>query len=92
MGASLLESEPERPVQDFQRHISKMLGFHRRYMVSNKVCRLWTSMIRELDVEIMVPQHGRPFKGKEMIAQFLDWFETLECGIDNVSQQYYQIP
>ena len=92
VGASLVESEPERPVQDFQRHIGKMLGFHRRYMVSNKVCRLWANMIRELDVEIMVPQHGRPFIGKEMIAQFLDWFETLECGIDNVSQQYYQIP
>ncbi len=92
VGASLVNSEPGRPVQDFQRHIGKMLGFHSRYMVSNKVCRLWVQMIRGLDVEIMVPQHGRPFKGKKMISQFLDWFETLECGIDNVSQQNYQIP
>jgi len=92
VGASLVVSEPGRPVQDFQRHVDKMLGFHRRYMVSNKVCRLWTHMIRGLDVEIMVPQHGRPFKGKEMISKFLDWFETVECGIDNVSQENYRIP
>ena len=92
VGASLVETEPHRPVQDFERHIGKMLGFHRRYMVSNKVCRLWVNMIRGLDVEIIVPQHGRPFVGKAMIAQFLDWFEKLDCGIDHISQLHYKVP
>lgn len=92
VGASFVESEPERPVQDFLSHIPKMTRFHRRYMVSNKVCRLWVNMIRTLDVEMMVPQHGRPFKGKEMINEFLNWFEQLECGTDNLFQQHYKIP
>jgi len=42
-----------------------MIGSHQRYMVSNKVCRLWVNMIRKLDVQMMVPQHGRPFEGPE---------------------------
>jgi len=92
MGASLVDDNPERPVRDFDRHVKKMLGFHQRYMVSNKVCRLWANMIRGMDVEMIVPQHGRPFEGKEMIGRLLDWVETLECGIDRVTQQHYTVP
>jgi flavorubredoxin len=69
-----------------------MLGFHRRYMVSNKVCRLWANMVRQLDVEMIVPQHGAPFRGKAVIEEFLQWVEQLECGIDNLQQVHYQIP
>ena len=92
VGASLVDASPERPVRDFNKHVDKMLGFHQRYMVSNKVCRLWANMVRGMDVEIMVPQHGRPFVGKEIIDQFLDWFETLECGIDLLTQKNYTAP
>ena len=92
VGASLVDAEPERPVRHFERHIDKMLGFHQRYMVSNKVCRLWANMVRDMDVEMIVPQHGRPFVGREMVGQFLDWFETLECGVDLMSQQDYLAP
>ena len=91
-GASLVDTAPERPVRDFDRHVDKMLGFHQRYMVSNKVCRLWVNMVRNMDIEIIVPQHGRPFVGKDMIGKFLDWFETLECGIDLMTQQNYTAP
>jgi len=90
-GASLVDTAPERPVRDFDRHIDKMLGFHQRYMVSNKVCRLWANMVRDMDIEIIVPQHGRPFVGKEMIGKFLDWFEALECGIDLMTQKNYTV-
>ncbi len=92
MGASLVDSEPERPVRDFEKHVNKMLSFHQRYMVSNKVCRLWANMIRTMDVEMMVPQHGRPFVGKEMIEQFLCWIEQLECGVDLMTQKNYTAP
>jgi flavorubredoxin len=92
VGASLVDNDPQRPVKDFRRHVEKMSGFHRRYMVSNKVCRLWVNMVRTLDVEMIVPQHGRPFKGKDMIEEFLTWFEQLECGIDNLQQQHYTVP
>jgi len=91
VGASISDDEII-PVTDFRAHVPTMIGFHRRYMVSNKVCRLWAKMIRKLDVEMIVPQHGRPFQGKEMINQFLNWFENLECGIDLVREENYTLP
>lgn len=92
VGASLVDDDPARPVEDFEEHVKSMLGFHRRYMVSNQACRLWVNMIRSMDVEIIVPQHGQPFVGREMINRFLDWFEQLECGIDLIGQQNYMVP
>lgn len=92
VGASLTDDNHGRGVQDFSRHIKKMIGFHERYMVSNKVTRLWVHMIRKLDVAMIVPQHGRPFVGETMVNQFLDWFENLECGVDLVTTQLYQVP
>lgn len=92
VGASLADAHHEKPVTDFETHVASMRGFHQRYMVSNKVCRLWANMIRNLDVEMIVPQHGRPFVGKAMINQFLNWFENLQCGIDLMTEANYQIP
>ena len=67
-------------------------GFHRRYMVSNKICRYWVNMVRQMDVEAIVPQHGRMFKGKKMVSEFLDWIENLDCGIDLMTQDNYRLP
>ncbi len=92
MGASLTDDEHGKSVEDFERHTTKMLGFHQRYMVSNKVCRLWANMIRQLDVQMMVPQHGRPFEGPEMVEKFLCWIENLQCGVDRLTQKFYQLP
>ncbi len=69
-----------------------MTGFHQRYMVSNKVCRLWATMIRKLDVQMMVSQHGRTFEDPEMVEKVLRWIEKLECGVDRLTQQFYQLP
>ncbi|SDI31896.1 Metallo-beta-lactamase superfamily protein [Pseudomonas delhiensis] len=90
MGASLVDDA--NPVQDFAEHLPHMLGFHRRYMASNKVCRLWADMVRGLDVQMMVPQHGRPFAGRPMIDAFLDWISGLECGMDLLGPADYQVP
>lgn len=84
-------AELAQPVTDIRRHAPKMLGFHRRYMVSNKVCRLWVNMVRQLDVEWIVPQHGPSFKGRKAVQEFLNWFEDLQCGVDLMTQQNYQI-
>jgi len=92
IGASIGCQDPAQPVNNFRDHVARMDGFHRRYMVSNKVCRMWVNMIRTLDVEMIIPQHGRPFVGREVINEFLDWFEQLECGIDNVFEAQYCIP
>ena len=96
MGASLVHHDeivdPITTPAQFVAHIGKMEGFHKRYMVSNKVCRLWANMVRTMDVEMLVPQHGRWFKGKDTIAAFLGWIENLQCGIDLVSQDDYRFP
>ena len=93
MGASLVShNEADTPVQDFNAHIKYMDGFHRRYMVSNKICRYWVNMVRQMDVEWIVPQHGKSFKGKAMVKQFLDWIEVLPCGIENMTQDNYRVP
>jgi flavorubredoxin len=79
-------------VRDFVNHVPSMEGFHRRYMASNKICRIWVEMVRGMDVEMIVPQHGRPFVGKEMISAFLYWIENLECGIDLMGADDYRLP
>lgn len=82
---------PYAPVEDFQAHVSTMLGFHRRYMASNRVARLWASMVRELDPSMIVPQHGLPMQGK-VVASFLDWLSELQCGIDRMDSRDYRLP
>lgn len=88
MGASL-DGDPHIPVSNFDAHVPSMSGFHRRYMVSNKVTRLWANAVRQLDVEMIVPQHGKAFVGKDTINQFLDWIENLPCGVDLMSEENY---
>ena len=90
MGASMVDDA--KPVTDFARHVSSMDGFHRRYMAGNKACRLWANMIRQLQPQMIVPQHGRPFVGPDMINAFLDWISQLECGLDLLTQADYRIP
>jgi flavorubredoxin len=83
---------PITSVEALRAHIPHMEGFHRRYMGSNKACRLWANMARGLDMDFLVPQHGCYFKGKVAINAFLDWIEKLECGIDLFTQDNYRIP
>jgi flavorubredoxin len=68
-----------------------MEAFHRRYMVSNKVLKLWVAMVRQLDISMIVPQHGAPLKGAA-VGQLLDWLDDLACGVDLMGQQHYQLP
>lgn len=82
VGASLSDTDHDKPVENFSEHVTSMEGFHKRYMVSNRACRDWVRRIRTMDIEMIVPQHGRPFIGKTVINEFLNWFEELECGVD----------
>ena len=94
MGESMIDDPRTiaEPVTDFKAHLPAMEPFHRRIMSSNRACRYWVNMIRQLDVEWIVPQHGQSFKGKDMIRQFLNWVEKLECGVDLLTQDNYRIP
>lgn len=82
---------PTKTVTDLGPHLRHMEAFHRRYMVSGKVLKLWARMVRPLPMRMLVPQHGAPLAGPA-IAQFLDWVESLECGVDLMTQRDYALP
>lgn len=82
VGSSMIGEQAYDKVRDFQAHTPLMEGFHQRYMASNRACRIWVDRVRTLDIEMIVPQHGLPFVGKPMVEQFLDWMNSLVCGID----------
>jgi flavorubredoxin len=93
LGVSLVSSEEAaKPVRNFDEHIPFMIGFHRRYMITNKICRYWANMMSELDIEQIVPQHGSRFVGKAMCRRFIEWIANLQCGVDLMNQDHYRMP
>lgn len=83
LGASMIpEGMPYAPVEDFDAHIPRMAAFHRRYMASNRACRWWARRARQLDIAMIVPQHGLPIRGPSHVARFIEWIEQLQCGVD----------
>jgi flavorubredoxin len=83
--------DPMQPVSDLGPHLRHMEAFHKRYMVSNRVLRLWARMVRPLPIKMLVPQHGAPLVGPA-IAQFIDWADGLHCGIDLMNEADYALP
>jgi flavorubredoxin len=83
--------DPMQPVSQLGPHLRHMEAFHKRYMVSNRVLRLWAQMVRALPIQMLVPQHGAPLVGAA-VAQFIDWAENLHCGIDLMTQADYALP
>lgn len=77
-----------REVTDFNAHLPKMEGFHKRYMASGRAMRAWAAMARTLDIEVIAPQHGALFRGKELCKQFIDWVATVQCGVDLIPEAY----
>lgn len=92
LGASMgVSRNPEYEVESLAAHIPRMEGFHRRYMVSNKVLRLWAAMVRQLDIRMIAPQHGAPMVGAGL-GEFIDWVEQLACGIHLFGAANYRVP
>ncbi|WP_169570294.1 MBL fold metallo-hydrolase [Sneathiella limimaris] len=79
IGAALEAPESPMFVEDFEAHVPKMTYFHQRWMPSDAAKLDWINRVRELDVEILAPQHGRMFKGED-VGRFLDWLEALPVG------------
>ncbi len=79
-------------VKDFDSHLKYMEGFHKRYMACGKIMKLWANMVRKLDIEMIAPQHGAVFQGKDMVEKFINWIENLECGVDLMSEANYTLP
>ena len=78
-------------VENFESHIQYMDGFHRRYLPCNKAIKLWVDMIRKIDIDMIVPQHGAVFNTPEMVKNFIDWIEWLPCGVD-LMKEGFSIP
>lgn len=76
---------------DFDAHVPYLEPFHRRYMGSRRALQAWVRMVRGLDIETIAPQHGAMLRGREIVQRFLDWCDTLECGIDAL-EDLYQVP
>ncbi len=88
IGASALP--PDRHyvfVENFEEHLKFMEAFHRRYMVSNKACRLWVGIVKKLRPKMIAPQHGAIFRN-DKVEKFLSWLEELECGVDIIEEIY----
>lgn len=93
LGVSLTSgTRAQQSVTELAPHIPLMEGFHRRYMVSNKILRLWVNMVRHLPISMIAPQHGAPIRGERAIQDLFDWLENLECGIDLFTQDNYRLP
>lgn len=80
IGAALVPADfTSMFVEDFDAHIKYMEGFHRRWMPSNAARDVWIERVRDLKIDMLCPQHGAIFTGKD-VARFLEWFSTLELG------------
>jgi flavorubredoxin len=88
VGASL--GMDYREVEDFDKHLPFIEKFHTRYMVNNYALKSWVKMVRELDVEVIAPQHGAVYRGA-VAQRFLDWAEDLQCGLD-LMPNCYRLP
>jgi len=81
VGAAMLPHDDDYLyVEDFDKHIQYAEGFHRRWMGSNSAKNSWCARVRELDIDMMCPQHGAIYRGDD-VKRFIDWFETLDVGI-----------
>lgn len=92
LGVSMCSGQQaQQPISQLQPLPPGMEAFHRRYMVSGKILKLWARMVRQLPIDMIAPQHGAPLVGAA-VPQFIDWVETLSCGIDLMEDQHYAVP
>ena len=92
LGVSMLGGKAAAtPVTSLEPLLPKMKAFHRRYMVSNKVLRLWADMVAPLPIDMIVPQHGAPLAGPA-VGEFIAWVRGLQCGVDLMGPGHYAVP
>lgn len=73
-------------VDDFDRHVLYMEGFHARYIATNMAIKRWLSHVRELPVRMICPQHGSIFRG-ENVRRFFEWIGGIRCAFDGMDAQ-----
>lgn len=86
LGASLGQDYVQ--VADFDAHVRFMEGFHRRYIASNRALATWAKTVRNLEIDMIAPQHGAIFPTPELSSRFIDWAADLQCGVDLLADAY----
>ena len=89
LGASIAPGYVE--VEDFDAHIQYMEAFHHRYMPSAAANQNWAAMVRELEIDRIVPQHGAIFPDPETSARFIDWVDQLP-GAAQIMRDVFRVP
>ncbi len=81
VGAALLpEDQQGLFVEDFDKHITYATGFHRRWMGSNEAKERWCRRVKEMEIDMLCPQHGAIYRGED-VGRFIDWFLRLDVGL-----------
>lgn len=80
IGAALVPPEEDKLfVENFDRHIRYAEGFHRRWMGSNSAKLDWCERASKLDIDMLCPQHGSIYEGKD-VERFINWLAELPVG------------
>ena len=88
IGAAIVNAPSDyKHVEDFEAHKQNLLGFHKRYMGSNKLCSRWVAYVAKLEINTIAPQHGLIFEA-ENVTLFLEWLKNLKCGSDFIDELY----
>jgi flavorubredoxin len=86
LGASL--GAPYEIVGSFDEHVQYIDGFHTRYIPSSTPVKMFVKTARELDIDIIAPQHGAVYKGKENVDKFLNYLDNLKCGYELMGDRF----
>jgi flavorubredoxin len=89
LGASIGTDYME--VTDFDSHIAYMESFHLRYMPSSLANQCWAEMVKGLEIERIVPQHGAIFPNPETSKRLIDWVADLPGAVE-ILRNNYKIP
>ncbi len=68
-------------VADFEAHVERMEGFHRRYVPCKKAIDNTLAHLGGLTIDMIAPQHGLLFRD-EMVGKFVQWISALDVGVD----------
>jgi len=68
-------------ITDFDEHRLKLDLFHIDYMASNLASRSFAEKVEELEIDLILPQHGSIIP-KKFVKDAIDYLKNLRCGLD----------
>jgi len=88
VGAALLDqNNSDIYVKNFDEHIKSAKKFHQRWMGSNEARLDWCERVSQLEIDMLIPQHGCIYQGKD-VKRFIDWFSELKVGLFTMGETF----